>query len=298
MALIDPKSVKTSVFHSFMLGAIAPRPIAFASTVDKDGNPNLSPYSFFNAFGSNPPVIVFSPARRVRDNTIKHTLENIRETMEVVINVVSYPMVHQMSLSSSEFPKGVNEFQKAGFTQVPSSLVKPPRVKESPVQLECKVLQVIETGSEGGAGNLIVCEILLMHIDDAVLDANGKIDPHKIDLVARMGGDWYCRASGTALFEVPKPLSVPGIGVDHLPESIRLSTVLTGNDLGRLGNLERMPTKEEIAETMSRDFMRELRSRFGSDRETFSIRLHELAKALIEKGDAATALKVLACSIS
>lgn len=297
MATIDPKSVKTSQFHSYMLGAIAPRPIAFASTIDVNGQPNLSPYSFFNAFGSNPPIVVFSPARRVRDNSIKHTLENIRETMEVVINVVTFPMVHQMSLASSEYPKGVNEFQKSGFTPIPSESVKAPRVKESPVQMECKVLQVIETGHEGGAGNLIVCEILLMHIDDSVLDEQQKIDPQKLDLVARMGGDWYCRASGTALFEVPKPLSVPGIGVDRLPESVRLSRILTGNDLGQLGNIGQLPSEEEINMILQRDFMKDLRSRFSFDRNTYEYKLHELAKALIDKGDTATALQVLMCSV-
>lgn len=207
---------------------------------------NLSPYSFFNAFGSKPPILVFSPARRVRDNTIKHTLENIYENKEVVINTVSYSMVQQASLSSCEYPKEVSEFVKAGFTPVPSDMVKPFRVKESPVQFECKVLNVIETGTEGGAGNLIICEIMVMHINDEVLDENGRIDPHKIDLVARMGGDYYCRASGNAVFTVPKPNLKLGIGFDNLPANIRNSNVLTGNDLGLLANLEALPSAEEI----------------------------------------------------
>ncbi len=297
MYTIDPKKIKTGEFHSYMLSSIAPRPIAFASTVDKDGQPNLSPYSFFNAFGSRPPILVFSPARRVRDNSIKHTLENIYETMEVVINVVNYSMVQQMSLSSSEYPKGVNEFIKSGFTPIPSEKVKPFRVKESPVQLECKVLQIIETGQEGGAANLIICEILLMHINESVLNESNKIDPDKIDLVARMGGDWYCRASGAALFEVAKPLSTLGIGVDRLPDSIRLSTILTGNNLGQLGNVEKLPTNDEVIETMNKDFMKDLKQRFGNDPAHFKIKLHELARALLEKNDAETAWKVLLCSV-
>jgi flavin reductase (DIM6/NTAB) family NADH-FMN oxidoreductase RutF len=295
MFTVDPKEIKTSLFHSYMLSAIAPRPIAFASTVDKHGNPNLSPFSFFNAFGSKPPIVVFSPARRVRDNTIKHTLENIYETMEVVINVVNYQMVHQSSLSSTEYPKGVNEFTKAGFTQVPSTLVKPYRVKESPVQMECRVLEVKEMGTEGGAANLIICEILLMHIAEDILTPDQKIDPHKIDLVARMGGDWYCRASGSALFEVAKPLQLPGIGVDQLPERIRLSKVLTGNDLGKLGNVSQLPSGEELAEYRRRDFMKELIARFGNDPQILEQKFHELAKALLERGHVEDAWKVLLC---
>lgn len=243
---VIPGQIKTGDLHALMLGAVAPRPIAFASTINSKGVLNLSPYSFFNAFGSRPPILVFSPARRVRDNTIKHTLENIYENKEVVINVVSYAMVQQASLSSCEYPKEVSEFVKAGFTPLPSDIVKPFRVKESPVQFECKVLNVIETGTEGGAGNLVICEILLMHINDDVLDENGKINPHKIDLVARMGGDYYCRASGNAVFTVPKPNLKLGIGFDNLPASILHSTVLTGNDLGLLANLEALPSPEEI----------------------------------------------------
>lgn len=243
---VIPGQIKTGELHALMLGAVAPRPIAFASTINSKGVLNLSPYSFFNAFGSKPPILVFSPARRVRDNTIKHTLENIYENKEVVINVVSYNMVQQASLSSCEYPKEVSEFVKAGFTPVPSDVVKPFRVKESPVQFECKVLNVIETGTEGGAGNLVICEILVMHINDDILDENGKINPHKIDLVARMGGDYYCRASGNAVFTVPKPNLKLGIGFDNLPDSIRNSNVLTGNDLGLLANLEALPSADEI----------------------------------------------------
>lgn len=239
--IIKPSEIKTAQFHAYLLGAIAPRPICFASTIDAKGNSNLSPYSFFNIFGSKPPIAIFSPARRVRDNTIKHTLENIYETKEVVINVVNYAMVQQMSLSSCEYPKGVSEFEKAGFTPIPSTLVKPFRVKESPAQLECKVLEVKETGHEGGAGNLIICEVVMMHIQDEVLNEMGQIDPHKIDLVARMGADYYCRASGNAVFEVAKPNMQLGMGMDALPPLIRNSRKLTGNHLGQLANCTQIP---------------------------------------------------------
>ncbi len=248
MKTIDPKNTPTSTVHSQLLAAVAPRPIAFASTIDKNGNVNLSPYSFFNVFSAKPPIAIFSPARRVRDNTIKHTLENVYETKEVVINIVNYPMVQQMSLSSTEYPKGVNEFVKAGFTELASEMVKPPRVKEAPVQLECKVKEVIELGQEAGAGNLIICEIVLIHINDEVLGENGLIDQQKIDLVARMGYNWYCRASGDSLFEVPKPLTTLGIGVDAMPEHIRKSKYLTGNHLGMLGNVEQLPDETTVNE--------------------------------------------------
>lgn len=248
MKTIDPKNTPTSIVHSQLLAAVAPRPIAFASTIDKNGNVNLSPYSFFNVFSAKPPIAIFSPARRVRDNTIKHTLENVLETGEVVINIVNYAMVQQMSLASTEYPKGVNEFVKAGFTELASEMVKPPRVKEAPVQLECKVKQVIELGQEAGAGNLVICEILLIHINEDVLDDKGLIDQHKIDLVARMGYNWYCRASGNSLFEVPKPLTTLGIGVDAMPEHIRKSKYLTGNHLGMLGNIEQLPDETSVNE--------------------------------------------------
>ena len=202
---ITPKETTIQRFHQLMLGAIAPRPIAFVSTVDSEGRPNLSPFSFFNAFGANPPVVVFSPSRRGRDNTTKHTYENVKVVPEVVINVVSFDMVQKMSDSSADFPKGVNEFEKVGFTMQPSEHVKPFRVKESPVQMECKVLQVIETGFENAAGNLVICEILCIHVNPEILDPKGVIDPHKIDLVGRLGGEYYVRASGDALFELAKP---------------------------------------------------------------------------------------------
>lgn len=247
--VIIPGTISTKQFHQHLLGSVAPRPICFASTVDKDGRPNLSPFSFFNAFGSKPPILIFSPARRVRNNTIKHTLENIRESMEVVINVVNYNMVQQTSLASCEYSKDINEFEKSGFTPVASEMVKPFRVKESPASLECKVLNIIETGQEGGAANLIICEVLCMHLNDDVLDANQQIDPNKIDLVARMGLDYYCRASGDAVFEVPKPNLELGMGFDQLPAFIKNSNVLTGNDLGMLANCTEMPAVDEREKT-------------------------------------------------
>lgn len=243
---IVPSEVKTADLHAYLLGSVSPRPICFASTIDNEGHMNLSPFSFFNVFGSKPPLLIFSPARRVRDNTIKHTLENVYENMEVVINMVNYDIVQQMSLASCEYPKGTNEFEKAGFTPIASDMVRPFRVKESPVSLECKVIQVIETGKEGGAGNLIICEVLCMHIDDRILDDKGKIDPHKIDLVARMGGDYYCRASGPAVFEVAKPNTQLGVGIDALPEHIKHSKILNGNHLGILGNCTSIPASSAI----------------------------------------------------
>jgi flavin reductase (DIM6/NTAB) family NADH-FMN oxidoreductase RutF len=293
MLTIDPKEIKTGQLHAHMLSAIAPRPIAFASTIDKDGTPNLSPYSFFNAFGSKPPTLIFSPARRVRDNTIKHTLENVYETMEVVINVVSYPMVQQVSLSSCEFPKGISEFEKAGFTPIASQLVKPFRVKESPVQFECKVKQVIETGTEGGAGNLIVCEILLMHVNEDVLDENGRIDQNKIDLVARCGYDWYCRASGPALFEVAKPNLKLGIGIDNIPDEIKHSEVLTGNDLGQLGNVEAVPNYEEVQAFAQIPEIVRLMESLDENRDHRKLALHLAAKELIKAGKVTDAWKLL-----
>ena len=266
-----------------MLGAVAPRPIAFASTIDEEGNPNLSPFSFFNVFGANPPTLIFSPARRVRDNTLKHTLQNVEATKEVVINVVNYDIVHQMSLSSTEYPERVNEFVKAGFTMLPSDEVQPFRVAESPVQFECKVKDIIYTGNEGGAGNLIVCEVVKIHIDDAVLDENGNIDQYKIDLVARAGGSYYSRARN-GFFEIPKPLSKLGIGVDQIPEEIRNSTVLTGNNLGMLGNVESLPTEKDVD-----NFAKDHSNMIGLD----LIKKHTFAQQYLESNDVESAWKVL-----
>lgn len=250
MLTVDPKEVPVPKMHGYLLGAVVPRPIAFASTVDKEGNINLSPFSFFNIFSANPPILVFSPSRRGRDNTTKHTYENILEVPEVVINIVNYSIVQQASLSSTEYDKGVNEFIKSGLTPVASERIKPPRVGESPVSFECKVNEVISLGSNGGAGNLVICEVLLAHIKEEVLDEEGRIDPVKLDAVARMGGNYYCRAQGDAIFTVPKPLTTKGIGVDQIPMPIRNSKVLTGNDLGILGNVEQLPAKGSLDEVI------------------------------------------------
>lgn len=289
---IDPKEIPVQQLHGHLLSAVAPRPIAFASTVDKDGNVNLSPFSFFNVFSANPPVMIFSPARRGRDNTTKHTLENVKEHAEVVVNVVSYDMVQQMSLSSTEYGKGVNEFVKAGFTEEKSERVKPPRVKEAPVSFECKVIEVKSLGEQGGAGQLVICEVLLIHIADRVLDEHGKIDPNKIDLVARMGGNWYARAKGDAIFEVTKPLTTMGIGVDQIPDNIRTSTVLTGNHLGQLGNVEQLPTEEEVQSFSSEPEVRAILDSFD-DEENIQLELHKLAADLLNEGEVETAWKVL-----
>lgn len=248
MITIDPQSISVPKLHSHLLGSVGPRPIALASTIDEHGRPNLAPFSFFNVFSANPPILIFSPARRGRDNSTKHSFENVKKVREVVINVVTYDMVQQTSLASTEYPEGVNEFEKAGFTALASESVKPMRVAESPVQFECVVRNIIEMGAEGGAGNLIICEVVKMHIDPRVLDEEQRIDQHKIDLVARMGGNFYCRANGSALFEVEKPLQTLGIGINAIPADIRKSTVLSGNDLGMLGNVENLPDETTVNE--------------------------------------------------
>ncbi|MFT6111431.1 MAG: flavin reductase (DIM6/NTAB) family NADH-FMN oxidoreductase RutF [Bacteroidia bacterium] len=251
MLTLDPKELPIPKLHHYLLGSIGPRPIAFASTVDAEGNRNLAPFSFFNVFSANPPILIFSPARSGRTNTTKNTHDNVKEVAEVVINVVNYDMVHQMSLASSPFEAGVDEFVKAGFTPIASDTIRPFRVKESPVQIECKVIEIKELGQNGGAGNLVICEVQKIHIDERVLDENQMVDQQKIDLVSRMGGNWYCRANGASMFEVDKPITTIGIGVDSLPMKIRTSSHLTGNDLGILGNMESIPTVEEIKRDLS-----------------------------------------------
>jgi flavin reductase (DIM6/NTAB) family NADH-FMN oxidoreductase RutF len=288
MLTIDPTTLPVPKVHGYLLGAVGPRPIAFASTVNEAGQPNLSPFSFFNVFSANPPIMIFSPARRGRDNTTKHTYENVKQVPEVVVNVVTHAMVQQTSLSSTEYPEGVNEFVKAGFTAVPSEQVKPFRVKESPVQFECKVIEVKELGSEGGAGNLVICEVVRIHIDERVLNEQGAIDQTKIDLVGRMGGNWYCRANGQALFEIAKPLTTLGIGIDQLPDAIRNSAILSGNDLGQLGNVEAMPTASEIEEFEQNSLNKLLNSRPKTLEN-----LHLIAKQLLEEGKVNEAWKVL-----
>jgi len=246
MLSINPKELEIPQLHRYLLGAIGPRPIAFASTIDENGVPNLSPFSFFNVFSANPPIMIFSPARSGRTGATKNTLDNVKKIKEVVINVVNYDIVQQMSLSSSPYDASIDEFVKAGLTPVASEEIRPFRVKESPVQFECKVNEIIELGQNGGAGNLVICEVVRIHINEAALDDNGLIDQHKIDLVSRMGGNWYCRADKNSMFEIQKPITTIGIGVDQIPENIRNSSVLTGNDLGLLGSVEAIPNEQEV----------------------------------------------------
>lgn len=287
MISINPKEISPVKLQGYLQSSVGPRPIALASTMDKNRTPNLSPFSFFNVFSSNPPILVFSPARRVRDNTIKHTLINCQATREVVINVVNYDIVQQMSLSSTEYPDGVNEFLKSGLTMLPSEIVKPYRVAESPVQFECKVNDIISLGTEGGAGNLIICEVVQMHISEDILDANGLIDQHKIDLVSRMGANWYSR-SNQGLFEIPKPLATMGIGVDQIPDFIKESAVFDGNDLGMLGNVESLPSTEEINIFVQQNI--QVKGVLSSADE---VKVHQKAKEYLTIQDALSAWKVL-----
>jgi flavin reductase (DIM6/NTAB) family NADH-FMN oxidoreductase RutF len=293
MLTLNVSDLSPAELQNYMHYAVAPRPICFATTIDLAGNINLSPFSFFNMFSTNPPLCIFSPARRLRDNTTKHTLENILEVKECVINIVNYPMVQQMSLSSTEYARGINEFEKAGFTMQASQLVKPPRVAEAPVQMECVVQQVIHMGENPGAGNLVLAEVKLIHIREDILDEQGKIDQAKIDLVARLGGDWYCRVTPESLFQVAKPLTTLGIGVDALPKQVRNSYVLTGNDLGMLGNIEQIPTEEEIDRIRSNDEVKEVLDATIGDAINRQRELHELAKEMLKNGEVLSALKVV-----
>jgi flavin reductase (DIM6/NTAB) family NADH-FMN oxidoreductase RutF len=274
----------------YLQHVIAPRPVCFASTVDKAGNVNLSPFSFFNMFSSHPPVVIFSPSRRVRDNTIKHTLENVREVPEVVINIVDYEMVQQMSLASCDFPRGVNEFVKAGFTPIPATVVKPPMVKESKVNLECRVMEIKVLGNEGGAGNLVICEVIRLHIADELLDENKKIDQRKLHHIARLGGDWYCRVDESNLFQVEKPNIKLGIGIDSLPASIRESKVLTGNNLGQLANVYEMPV---VDPAYSDDRLKNIIQYFSVNPPEMETELHRYAKELLDKGKVREGWQVL-----
>ncbi|HMX79015.1 MAG TPA: flavin reductase family protein [Ferruginibacter sp.] len=287
---IQLKDLKTADVQNYLQHAIAPRPVCFASTVDKAGQVNLSPFSFFNLFSSNPPVVIFSPARRVRDNTTKHSLENVLEVPEVVINIVDYDMVQQTSLSSCEYPKGVNEFVKAGFTEEKATMVTPPMVKESKVKMECRVLEVKPLGTEGGAGNLVICEVLCMHIDDSILDENKKIDQTKLHHVARLGGDWYCKVDEQNLFKVTKPNTQLGIGVDALPESIRNSRILTGNNLGQLANVHEMPF---VDPAFSDDRLKNIVQYYAINPDDMDKELHRYAKELLDAGKVNEAWQVL-----
>jgi flavin reductase (DIM6/NTAB) family NADH-FMN oxidoreductase RutF len=282
MISFDPKDLAVSKLHQYLLGAVGPRPIAFASTINEEGVPNLAPFSFFNVFSANPPILIFSPARSGRLNTTKDTYENVKKVPEVVINIVNYELVHQMSLASSPYAPGTNEFIKSGLEQIPSTKVQPPRVAESPVQFECKVNQVIELGNEGGAGNLIICEVVQFHINENILDQNLMIDQKKIDLVARMGGNWYCRADEKSMFEIEKPITTCGIGFDQIPQEILKSEILSGNNLGQLGGIEALPDETEVNEFK----LLELSDLFVSledDAVALEVALHQKAKDFLKE---------------
>lgn len=289
MVTINPKEIPVPRMHSLLLGAVVPRPIALASTIDRDGRVNLSPFSFFNVFSANPPIMIFSPARRGRDNSTKHTYENVKVVPEVVINIVTHKIVEQVSLASCEYPRGVNEFIKAGLTEAPSEVVRPPRVADSPVSFECKVNQVIELGTGGAAGNLVICEVLRMHIQDEVLDPDGRINPFKLDAVARMGADYYLRAQGDSIFTVPKPNEKLGMGIDALPQQIRKSNVLTGNDLAKLANVERIPDPDASVQQIV-----DVRNALEKDVTT----VHQLAQLALQKGEILKAWQILLASLN
>ncbi|MBL7745069.1 MAG: flavin reductase family protein [Chitinophagaceae bacterium] len=288
--ILDLKDLKPAEKQYYLQHVVAPRPICFASTINKEGKVNLSPFSFFNMFSSNPPIVIFSPARRVRDNTTKHTLENVLEVPEVVINIVTYDMVQQTSLASCEFPKGTNEFIKAGFTEEPATLIKPPMVKESKVKMECKVIEVKLLGTEGGAGNLVICEVLRMHIDDGLLDENKKLDQRKINHVARLGGDWYCVVNENNLFQVEKPNTQLGIGIDALPATIRNSKILSGNDLGQLANVHEMPV---IEPSFDDAHLKEIIQYYSINPDEMEKELHSYTKQLLGAGKIKEAWQVL-----
>lgn len=292
--VLDLVQLSTAEKQYYLQHVIAPRPICFASTINKNGNVNLSPFSFFNMFSSNPPIVIFSPSRRVRDNSTKHTLQNVLEVPEVVINIVSYDMVQQASLASCEYPKGVDEFFKSGFTKEPSTIVKPPMVKESKAKMECKVLEIKSLGEQGGAGNLVICEVLRMHIDDSLLDENKNLDQTKLEHVARLGGDWYCHVSKENLFKVPKPNIKLGIGFDALPESIRHSKILTGNHLGQLANVHEMP---EVHPSFDDEHLKNIIQYFSINPDEMEKELHQYAARLLDEGRVDDAWQVLLADI-
>jgi flavin reductase (DIM6/NTAB) family NADH-FMN oxidoreductase RutF len=291
--ILDLKTITNAERQNYLQHAIAPRPICFASTIDEDGHVNLSPFSFFNLFSITPPIVIFSPSRRGRDSTTKHTYENVMQVSEVVINIVDYEMVQQTSLASCEFPKNVNEFTKAGFTEEKALLVRPPMVQESKVKLECTVLEVKPLGTLGGAGNLVICEVLIMHIDDSILNSNGLIDQLKLNHVARLGGDWYCKVDESNLFRVAKPNIKLGIGVDELPENIRSSKILTGNNLGQLANVYELPRVDPSFEDYT---LRNIFQYYSINPEEMENELHRYAKELLDHGKVYEAWQVLLAS--
>jgi len=288
--IFNLKDLRAGEKQYYLQHLVAPRPVCFASTISKNGEVNLSPFSFFNLFSSQPPIVVFSPARRVRDNTIKHTLENVQEVPEVVINIVTYDMVQQTSLSSCDYPKGTNEFIKAGFTEEPATLIKPPMVKESKAKLECKVIEIKPLGSNGGAGNLVICEVLMIHIDDSLLDEHKKIDQRKINHIARLGGDWYCVVNEQNMFKVEKPNTELGIGVDSLPAAIRNSSILNGNALGQLANIQEMPV---IDPSFNDPHLKQIFQYYSINPEEMEKELHRYAQKLLDAGQRDAAWQVL-----
>ena len=292
MLKIDPKTISIPQLHGYLLGAIGPRPIAFASTVDNNGHPNLAPFSFFNVFSANPPILIFSPARSGRTNETKDTYNNVKAVKEVVINVVNHSMVHQMSLASSPFAPDVDEFEKAGFTKLASETIQPFRVAEAPVQFECVVNEVIELGKEGGAGNLIICEVKMIHIANEILDENGKIDQKKIDLVARMGGNWYCRANDNSMFEISKPITTIGVGYDQIPDDIKKSPILSKNDLGQLGNIEVLPNETDVNEYKLLD-LSDIFMDLEDNQIELELSLHKMAQELLKEDKIEDAWKTL-----
>jgi flavin reductase (DIM6/NTAB) family NADH-FMN oxidoreductase RutF len=288
--ILDLKDISTAERQNYLQHAVAPRPICFASTIDKNGNVNLSPFSFFNLFSTDPPVVIFSPSRRVRDNTTKHSLQNVLEVPEVVINIVDYDMVQQVSLASCEYPREVSEFVKAGFTPEPATLVKPPMVRESKVKMECKVIEVKSLGNAGGAGNLVLCEVMRMHIDDSILNEKNFIDQRKLHHVARLGGDWYCKVDETNLFMVEKPNVKLGIGLDVLPKHVLNSSLLTGNNLGQLGNVHEMPV---IDPSFNDEHLKNIIQYYSINPAEMEKELHAYAKKLLDEGKVREAWQVL-----
>lgn len=284
------KDISVVEAQNFLQHAIAPRPICFASTIDKAGNVNLTPFSFFNLFSSNPPILIFSPARRVRNNTIKHSLENVMEVPEVVVNIADYDMVQQVSLASCEYPKEVDEFVKSGFTKEPSVLIRPPRVKESLIQMECKVLEIKHLGTEGGAGNLVIAEVLMMHVNEKILNEKGFIDQTKINHIARLGGNWYAKISPENLFEVEKPNTLLGIGIEQLPDAVRLSKILTGNHLGQLANVHEYPM---VDPNYADEKLKSIVQYFSLSDEEMEREIHKHAAQLLDQGMVKEAWQVL-----
>jgi flavin reductase (DIM6/NTAB) family NADH-FMN oxidoreductase RutF len=282
MLTFNPQEITVQRLHQLLLGSIGPRPIAFASTMNTAGQANLAPFSFFNVFSANPPILIFSPARSGRTNETKDTYKNVKELPEVVINVVNFDMVHQMSLASSPYSPEISEFEKSGLTPIPSETIRPFRVAEAPVQFECRVNEVKELGHEGGAGNLIICEVLRMHVREDLIDEKGLIDQHKIDLVSRMGGDWYCRADVNSMFEIKKPITTCGIGFDTLPSDIKNSRVLSGNDLGQLAGIENLPNETDVNEYKQIE-LSELLVSIENDAVELEKQLHQKAKVLLSE---------------